>query len=94
MTKFLNYINEYKNKNKKINFNKIINGKILSINKDYVIVDTNLKSESYVSIKEFYNNENKLEIKINDEIDFYLEDIDNENGETIISREKAKLYKV
>ncbi|CAL1329391.1 30S ribosomal protein S1 [Candidatus Providencia siddallii] len=70
----------------------IINGTIISIDKDVVIVDAGLKSESSIPIEQFKNSNNELEIKINDKIDVTLDTIEDGFGETILSREKAKRH--
>ncbi|QTJ62917.1 S1 RNA-binding domain-containing protein [Candidatus Nardonella dryophthoridicola] len=82
-----------KNKSDILNnrINSIIVGKIIYIDKEFVIVYTDLKSESYVSVKEFYNKSGELNINLDDKFTFILENLDNGRGETIISREKAKI---
>ncbi|BBA84757.1 30S ribosomal protein S1 [endosymbiont of Pachyrhynchus infernalis] len=88
-----NFSNFFKKSVENINVQpgEILKGKVINIFKDFILVDVNLKSESYVPINEFIDND-KLNIKIGDEIDFILESIDNNYGETIISRDKAKQY--
>ncbi len=80
--------------NKNIKNGSLIKGKIIKINKTNVLVDTKLKSESYLPITQFLNHKGNLEIKLNDEINVILETIENGYGETIISREKAKIYEL
>ncbi len=79
--------------NKNIKNGSIISGNIINIEKNFVTIDSGLKSESYIDINQFKNSEGKINIKINDIIDLYLENIENGKGETILSREKAKKYK-
>ncbi|WDE03013.1 30S ribosomal protein S1 [Thalassomonas viridans] len=70
----------------------IIKGTVVAINKDNVIVDAGLKSESVISIDQFKNTSGEVEINIGDEIDVALDATDDGFGETILSREKAKRH--
>ena len=60
------------------------------IDNEFVWVDASLKSESIIPIEQFKNNDGELDISIGDHIDVVLEHIDNNMGETRLSREKAK----
>ncbi|VFP80335.1 30S ribosomal protein S1 [Candidatus Erwinia haradaeae] len=70
----------------------IIRGTIISIDKDVVLVDAGLKSESTISIEQFKNAAGNLEIQIGDQVDVALDAVEDGFGETILSREKAKRY--
>ncbi|MCR3756461.1 MAG: 30S ribosomal subunit protein S1 [Candidatus Westeberhardia cardiocondylae] len=70
----------------------IVCGTVLSINKNIVLVDAGLKSESLIPSEQFRNDKGEIKIKINDKIDVFLEQIEDGFGETILSREKAKRY--
>ncbi|WP_343154581.1 30S ribosomal protein S1 [Buchnera aphidicola (Pseudoregma panicola)] len=63
---------------------------IMDIEKDVVIVDAGLKSESRISIDQFKDYNGKLDIKIGDSIEVVLDTVEDGFGETILSREKAK----
>lgn len=64
---------------------------VLDITPDFVVVYADgSKSESYVPISEFRNQNNELEIAVGDLVDVVLEAFENGNGKTIFSREKAK----
>lgn len=68
----------------------VIKGTIVAIeNGDIVVVDVGLKSEGRVSIKEFSQNGKTPELRVGDEVEVYLEKLENKHGEAIISREKA-----
>ncbi len=69
--------------------NKIVKGNVVSVNKDTIIIDVGLKSEGKIPISEFSRFGKETEIKIGDTIDVYLDNLDNSNGEVILSREKA-----
>ncbi|QCI21608.1 30S ribosomal protein S1 [Buchnera aphidicola (Hyadaphis tataricae)] len=70
----------------------IIRGTIISIEKDIVLVDAGLKSESSIAIEQFKNAQGLIDIKIGDQIDVALDAIEDGFGETLLSREKAKRY--
>ncbi|CAL4321273.1 30S ribosomal protein S1 [Buchnera aphidicola (Chaetosiphella stipae setosa)] len=70
----------------------IITGKIIKINKENVLVDSGLKSESKIPIEQFKNSQGILEIKIGDKIEVSLDSVEDGFGETILSREKAKRH--
>ena len=64
-------------------------GKIISIENEIVTIDVGLKSEGRVPLSEFSRPGLKAEIEIGDETEVFIENVDNSNGETILSREKA-----
>ena len=68
----------------------VITGIIVAIeNGDIVVVDVGLKSEGRVPLKEFTQNGKTPELRVGDEVEVYLERLENKNGEAVISREKA-----
>ncbi|XBC44141.1 MAG: 30S ribosomal protein S1 [Buchnera aphidicola (Schlechtendalia peitan)] len=70
----------------------IVQGVVIAIDKDAVLVDAGLKSESTIPIEQFKNSKGNLEIKIGDKVDVALDAIEDGFGETILSREKAKRH--
>jgi small subunit ribosomal protein S1 len=70
----------------------IISASIVRIENKYVVVDAGLKSESYISIDQFYDESGKLEtnLKVGDEIKVALEVLEDGFGSTRLSRERAK----
>jgi len=69
---------------------KIIKAKIISVDKDFVLLDAGLKSESVVPIHQFRNLRGEIAVNEGDYVDVVLDAIDNNYGETRLSREKAK----
>ncbi len=80
-------------KKKNIKQGSIIKGKIIDIDHKNVIIDSGLKSESYVPIEQFKNSKGKINIKINDKVEVLVDNISGGYGETILSREKAQKHK-
>ncbi|MCV2528292.1 MAG: 30S ribosomal protein S1 [Candidatus Lightella neohaematopini] len=81
-------------KNINIYSGMIIKGLIISITKNIVLVDANLKSEATIPIEQFYDIHGNLEIKVGDIVDVMLDNIENGLGETLLSREKAKKQEI
>ncbi len=76
-------------KNSSAKEKSISTGKIISIENEIVTVDVGLKSEGRVPLSEFSRPGHKTEIEVGDEIEVFIENVDNANGETLLSREKA-----
>ena len=68
----------------------IVSAHVVAINDDYVILDAGLKSESSVPVEQFKNAAGELEIAVGDDVPVVLESIESGDGETVLSREKAK----
>ncbi len=67
----------------------VVKGIIVAIEKDVVIIDVGMKSEGRVPLREFSIGNTQAELRPGDEVEVYLEKIENKNGEAILSREKA-----
>tara|TARA_B100001027_G_C16260293_1_gene329051 strand:- start:522 stop:2222 length:1701 start_codon:yes stop_codon:yes gene_type:complete len=76
-------------KNSSAKEKSIATGTIISIDNDIVTIDVGLKSEGRVPISEFSRPGHKAEIEVGDETEVFIENVDNANGETLLSREKA-----
>ena len=83
-----NLINDY-SKNSSVKEKSITLGKIVSIENDIVTIDVGLKSEGRIPLNEFNRPGKSSEIQVGDEIEVFIESVDNANGETLLSREKA-----
>ena len=68
----------------------VLKGTIIAIEGDSALVDVGLKSEGRVALKEFNKGGDAPELKAGDEVEVYLERMENKNGEAVLSREKAK----
>jgi small subunit ribosomal protein S1 len=69
----------------------VVKGIVISIENDTVVIDIGMKAEGRVSVKEFIE-QGKTEpsIKPGDEVEVFLDALDDQHGEANISREKAK----
>ena len=69
---------------------EIINGKVIGIGSNEVILDIGLKSDGVVPLSEFRD---LPDLKIGDEVELYLEEQEDKKGAPVISRKKATLVK-
>jgi len=68
----------------------VLKGTVIAIEGDSALVDVGLKSEGRVALKEFAKPGQPSELKTGDEVEVYLERMENKNGEAVLSREKAR----
>ena len=69
---------------------QIVQADVIDITSDHAILNTGLKSESAVSISQFKDLDGEIEIKIGDTVEVSLEDIEDGEGQTKLSLQKAK----
>ena len=68
----------------------VVKGIVVAIEKDLAIIDIGLKTEGRVALKEFAGPGRDQEIKVGDEVEVYLERVENALGEAVLSRDKAR----
>ena len=68
----------------------VIKGTIVAVENDFVIVDVGLKTEGRVALKEFSTPGMTAQVKVGDEVEVYLERVENALGEAVLSRDKAR----
>jgi small subunit ribosomal protein S1 len=68
----------------------VIKGTVVAIEKDLAVIDVGLKTEGRVPLKEFTVPGREPTLKVGDEVEVYLERIENALGEAVLSREKAR----
>ena len=69
---------------------KIIAATVVSIDKEFAMIDAGLKSESFIPLSSLKNSAGELEVVVGGKINVVLEALDNCYGDTRLSREKAK----
>ena len=75
----------------KTNFEgRLIKGTVLSIDNDAALIDVGLKVEGRVPLKEFSVPGQPVELKVGDEVEVFIERIENRRGEAVLSRERAR----
>jgi len=68
----------------------VVKGKVVGIEKDMAVIDVGAKTEGRVAMREFAGPGRQSEIKIGDEVEVYLERVENALGEAVLSRDKAR----
>jgi small subunit ribosomal protein S1 len=68
----------------------VIKGKIVGIEKDMAVIDVGLKTEGRVALREFAGPGRQSDLKVGDEVEVYLERVENALGEAVLSRDKAR----
>jgi len=71
----------------------IIEGRVVAISKDKVVVDIGYKSEGIIPTDQFSNEELQA-LKVNDRMQVYIEEREDAEGNLILSKEKADKMKV
>src|SRR6266704_6399573 len=68
----------------------VVKGVIVAVENDFVVVDVGLKTEGRVPVKEFSAPGQNATIKVGDEVEVYVERVENALGEAVLSRDKAR----
>ncbi|HUJ02017.1 MAG TPA: 30S ribosomal protein S1, partial [Rhizomicrobium sp.] len=68
----------------------VIKGKIVAIENDFAVVDVGLKTEGRVALKEFGLPGQPPGVSVGDEVEVYLERVENALGDAVLSRDKAR----
>jgi len=72
---------------------EVVNGKIISVDKDHVLVDIGYKSEGQIRIREF-EEDGVIKAEVGDTVEVMVEWWDDENEVVVLSKEKAEKVKV
>jgi small subunit ribosomal protein S1 len=73
---------------------EIARGTVLSIDDDFVQIDVGFKSEGMVPAWEFMNEDGTMMIAVGDTVEVLVEDVEDEEGRIVLSKEKAERLKV
>ncbi|MGH6727456.1 MAG: S1 RNA-binding domain-containing protein, partial [Pseudolabrys sp.] len=68
----------------------VIKGKVVGIEKDMAVIDVGLKTEGRVALREFAGPGRQSDLKVGDDVEVYLERVENALGEAVLSRDKAR----
>lgn len=69
---------------------EVITAEVVLIDHNFVVVNAGLKSESYVPLEEFLNDQGELEVKVGDFVQVAIEMLEDGYGATRLSRDRAK----
>jgi small subunit ribosomal protein S1 len=74
----------------KIKPGAILTGRVVEVGPDVVLVNAGLKSEAVIPVEQFKNDRGEIEVAVGDDVEVALDSVEDGNGETRLSREKAK----
>ena len=80
----------YENTLNEIEEKEIVTGRIISIDDKYVVIDIGFKSEGIIAVNEF-NNKQLENMAPGDEVDVFLDRVEDKDGQLILSRRKADI---
>ena len=69
---------------------EVITAEVVRIDHNHVVVNAGLKSEAYVPLEEFKNDQGELEVQVGDFVSVAIDSVENGFGDTLLSRDKAK----
>jgi small subunit ribosomal protein S1 len=73
---------------------EVVTGRIISVDKDHVLVDIGYKSEGQIRIHEFKDEKGNISAQIGDKVEVMVEWWDDEEERVVLSKEKALNVKV
>src|SRR5574343_31156 len=69
---------------------EVITAEVVLIDHNFVVVNAGLKSESYVPLEEFLNDQGEVEVQVGDFVQVAIEMLEDGYGATRLSRDRAK----
>ncbi len=69
---------------------RVVKGTVTGIENDLAVIDVGLKSEGRVPLREFAAPGQKADLKIGDEVEVYVDRVENHQGEAMLSRDRAR----
>ncbi|MBY8821710.1 30S ribosomal protein S1 [Sphingomonas colocasiae] len=69
---------------------RVVKGTVTAIENDLAVIDVGLKSEGRVPLREFAAPGQKADLKVGDEVEVYVDRVENVHGEAMLSRDRAR----
>ncbi|MCA1747990.1 MAG: 30S ribosomal protein S1 [Parasphingopyxis sp.] len=69
---------------------QVVKGTVTGIENDLAVIDVGLKSEGRVPLREFASPGKKAELSVGDEVEVYVDRVENAHGEAMLSRDRAR----
>jgi small subunit ribosomal protein S1 len=69
---------------------RVVKGTVTAIENDLAVIDVGLKSEGRVPLREFAAPGQKADLKVGDEVEVFVDRVENINGEAMLSRDRAR----
>jgi small subunit ribosomal protein S1 len=79
---------------KRLKEGEVIRGVVLSIDDDHVQVDVGFKSEGLIDTWEFMDDDGTVLVKVGDHVDVLIEEVEDQEGRIVLSKEKADRLKI
>jgi len=73
---------------------EVVMGRVVSVDKDVVLVDVGYKSEGVIALEEFRGKTNEITVQPGDEIEVYLEQMEDAEGRIVLSKQKVDRQKI
>jgi len=87
-------MNLYEESFKRFAEGEVVTGRIISVDKDHVLVDIGYKSEGQIRIQEFKDDDGNVNAQVGDSVEVMVEWWDDEDERVVLSKEKASNIKV
>ena len=72
----------------------VVKGKVVGITATHVMIDVGYKSEGQIPLQEFLDRDGKVQVQVGDEVDVFFDSSEDDNGDIILSRERAENIKI
>ena len=72
----------------------VVKGKVVNITATHVMIVVGYKSEGQIPLQEFLDRDGKVQVQVGDEVDVFFDSSEGENGEIVLSRERAENIKI
>ncbi|MEE4349355.1 MAG: 30S ribosomal protein S1 [Pacificimonas sp.] len=69
---------------------RVVKGTVTAVENDLAVIDVGLKSEGRVPLREFAPPGQKADLSVGDEVEVYVDRVENANGEAMLSRDRAR----
>jgi small subunit ribosomal protein S1 len=69
---------------------RVVKGTVTAIDNDHAMIDVGLKSEGRVALREFSMPGQPSTLAVGDEVEVYVDRVENTNGESVLSRDRAR----
>jgi len=69
---------------------RVVRGVVTALENEFVVIDVGLKSEGRVPLREFAGLDGKTDLKVGDEVEVFVDRLENAQGEAMLSRDRAR----
>ncbi|WP_162300449.1 30S ribosomal protein S1 [Corticimicrobacter populi] len=77
-------------KNQDMKSGEVISAEVVRVDHNFVVVNAGLKSEAFIPLEEFLNDQGELEVNVGDFVSVAIDSLENGYGDTVLSRDRAK----